>query len=67
MTSDEVLAFYNALTLDSAEVIDSAVAVLENGTEVKMTETNSRIPNEEAGDCPTLRAPPGLMGVAEMR
>ena len=68
MTSDEVLDFYKSLTLGFAEVIESAVAVLENGTEVKMKETDFlALPNDEAGDCPTMTVPPGLMGVAEIR
>ena len=67
MTSQEVLVFYKFLTLDSAEVIERAVAVLENGTEVNMEEAFSVMPNNEAGDCPTMRVPGGLMGVAEIR
>ena len=67
MSSDEVLDFYKLLTLDSAEVIESAVAVLENGTEVGMKVTEFlALPNNEAGDCPTMRVPAGLMGVAEI-
>ena len=68
MTSNEVLDFYKSLTLGFTEVIESAVAVLENGTEVKMKETDFlALPNGEAGDCPTLEVPSGLMGVAEIR
>ena len=68
MTSDEILEFYKDLTLNMAEVVESAVAVLENGTEVEMEKTDFlALPNNEAGDCPTMRVPPGLMGVAEIR
>ena len=68
MTSDEVLKFYRALTIDYLDVIENAVAVLDNGTEVEMEEASIlALPNNEAGDCPTLKVPDGLMGVAEIR
>ena len=68
MTSDKVLDFYRALTIDYDDVIDNAVAVFENGTEVEMEEASFlALPNNEAGNCPTLKVPDGLMGVAEIR
>ena len=67
MSSNQVLQFYNDLTLNSNEIIPSAHVILENGTRIEMLRDNSALPNGETIDCPVLVPPKGISEPASIR
>ena len=69
MTSEQVLAFYKELLFSQEDVTLSAVALLENGDKIDLT---NRVPlyffpTFEAGDCPVVKVPAGISGVTQIR